>query len=241
MAMRICITNDDGICAEGLLRLVEWAAKLGEVTVYAPKVEQSGKSHGIELHKPIEVKPAEVPGAVKAWAVDSTPADCIRFALLGHHEQFDLILSGINNGANIGQDIIYSGTVGAAFEAVALGAPRALAVSTEAGGFDTAIAHLDEVWDYITQNELFSKCRIWNVNIPSEVKGSMRITRQGGPYYSDDFDPRDNDLHMPVGKVVYTQHPDLIYDTDAFLTERRISLTPLTIDRTDLRVYESLK
>lgn len=238
--MRICITNDDGIYAEGLRRLVEWARTLGEVTVYAPKVEQSGRSHAIELHKPIEVKPAEVPGAAKAWAVDSTPADCVRFALLGHHEEFDLIISGINNGANIGQDIIYSGTVGACFEAAALGAPRALAISTEPGCFENAVKHLDDIWAYIMEHDLYGKCRIWNVNVPAEVKGDMRITRQGGPYYSDDFAPKGNDLHMPVGKIVYTQHPELLYDTDCVLTQRCISLTPLTIDRTDMKVYESL-
>ena len=114
MAMRICITNDDGIHSEGLLRLVQWAQKLGEVHVYAPKVEQSAKSHAVEIHKPFEAKPAQVPGAVTAWAVDSTPADCVRFAVLGRHERFDLVISGINRGLNIGQDIMYSGTCSAA-------------------------------------------------------------------------------------------------------------------------------
>ena len=239
MAMRICITNDDGIHAEGLLRLVEWAQKLGEVVVYAPKVEQSGKSHGIELHHAIEVKETVVPGAARAFMVDSTPADCVRFALLGAFEQFDLIISGINRGCNIGQDIIYSGTVGAAFEAAALGCPRTMAVSTEPESLDTAIAHLDQVWDYIQKHALFEKCRIWNVNIPGEVKGDIAITRQGGPYYSDDFAAEGDDMFMPVGKILYKPSQHLLFDTDAVLTRRCISLTPLTIDRTDWSVYRA--
>ena len=81
--MRICITNDDGIQSEGLLRLVQWASRLGEVTVYAPRVEQSAKSQAVEIHKAYQVKPAEVPGAIRAYAVDSTPADCVRIAILG--------------------------------------------------------------------------------------------------------------------------------------------------------------
>ena len=114
MAMKICITNDDGIYSEGLQRLVAWARKLGEVHVYAPKVEQSAKSPAVEIHKAFEAKPAAVTGAVKAWAVDSTPADCVRFAVLGQKERFDLVISGVNRGLNIGQDIMYSGTCSAA-------------------------------------------------------------------------------------------------------------------------------
>ncbi len=240
MAMRICITNDDGIHGEGLQRLVRWAAKHGEVTVYAPQVEQSAKSHAIEIHRPFTVHPDRVEGAVHAYAVDSTPADCIRFAILGAHEQFDLVISGINKGLNIGQDIMYSGTVSAAFEAGALHT-RGLALSTEPGSFDEAIAHLDAVWAYITDNDLYGKGGIWNVNIPHNTTGQMRITRQGGPYYSDDFRAEGNDLYMPIGKDVYAPTTGSDFDTDCVLRDRHISLTPLTIDRTDLRAFEQTK
>lgn len=238
--MRIAITNDDGIQGEGLRRLVQWASKIGEVWVFAPKVEQSAKSHAIEIHKPFEAKPAEVPGAAKAWAVDSTPADCIRFALLGLHEHFDLIISGVNRGLNIGQDIMYSGTVSAVFEAGALGA-RGLALSTDPECFDDAIAQLDNVWAFMTENDLFSKCALWNVNIPIGTTGEMRITRQGGPYYSDDFGPLPNDLYEPLGKPVWVNRGDEHLDTDAVLHYRHISVTPLIIDRTAQAVFEMLK
>lgn len=239
MAMRIAITNDDGIQGEGLKRLVQWAAKLGEVTVFAPKVEQSAKSHAIEIHKPFEARQVEFPGAAKAWAVDSTPADCIRFAILGLHEQFDLVISGVNKGLNIGQDIMYSGTVSAVFEAAALGT-RGLALSTDPESFDTAISQLDRVWAFLNENDLYSKCMIWNVNIPVDTTGEFRITRQGGPYYSDDFGPLENDLYTPLGKPVWVTRHDEHLDTDAVLHYKHISVTPLTIDRTAIKVFESL-
>ena len=234
--MRICITNDDGIFSEGLQRLVQWAAKLGEVCVYAPKVEQSAKSHAVEIHKAFEAKPVQVPGAAKAWAVDSTPADCIRFAILGQHEQFDLVISGINRGLNIGQDIIYSGTVSAAMEAVGLGV-NALALSTEPQTFDDAIAQLDRIWAFLTGNGCYDKCRLWNVNIPLGTTGELHVTRQGGPYYSDDFQPQENDMYLPQGKDIFSPTEGSHFDTDCTLRLRHISLSPLTIDRTDWRTF----
>ena len=240
MGMRICITNDDGIQSEGLLRLVQWAGKLGEVCVYAPKVEQSAKSHAVELRKPFEAKPVQLPGAVRAWAVDSTPADCVRFAVLGRREQFDLVISGVNRGLNIGQDIMYSGTVSAAMEAAGLGM-TALALSTGPEGFDAAFAQLDRVWAFVEEKGLFGKCLLWNVNIPPDPTGDMRITRQGGPYYSDDFHPVAQDLYRPQGKSVYAYTPGSDLDTDCVLHDRCISLSPLTVDRTDWKAYNALK
>ena len=240
MAMKICITNDDGIYSEGLQRLVAWAQKLGEVHVYAPKVEQSAKSHAVEIHKAFEAKVAEVTGAVKAWAVDSTPADCVRFAVLGQKEHFDLVISGVNRGLNIGQDIMYSGTCSAAMEAVGLGI-NALALSTEPETFDDAFAQLDRIWGHIMENDLYSKSRLWNVNIPLNTTGEIRITRQGGPYYSDDFAPEANDMYRPMGKDVFSPTEGSDFDTDCVLKHRCISLTPLTVDRTDWNAFKALK
>lgn len=238
--MRICITNDDGIQSEGLRRVVAWAGKLGEVSVYAPKVEQSAKSHAVEIHKPFEARAAEVSGVVTAYAVDSTPADCIRFAVLGRHEHFDLVISGMNRGLNIGQDVMYSGTVSAAMEAVALGM-NALALSTDPDNFESAMAHLDNVWRFIQAHDGYAHARLWNVNIPQNTTGEIHLTRQGGPYYSDDFLPEANDLFRPMGKDIFTPsiHDDL--DTDCVLRLRHISLTPLTIDRTDWRALNALQ
>lgn len=235
--MRILITNDDGIHGEGLKALASWAQKLGEVTVIAPKVEQSAKSHSIEIHKPFEVKKVDFLPGIPAYTVDSAPADCVRYAILGMGETYDLVLSGVNRGLNIGRDIIYSGTVSAVVEAAYLGT-KAIAFSTDPESFDSAIAHLDEVYEFLMQHQMLEAHCLYNINIPLHVQG-IRITRQGGPYFSDQFHPIGDDLYRPVGGSIYVDHHDYSIDTDATLHDY-ISITPLTLDRTNLAVFESL-
>ena len=235
--MRILITNDDGIRGEGLRTLAVWAKKLGDVTVVAPKVEQSAKSHAIEIHKPFEVRKVDFMDGISAYTVDSTPADCVRFATIGMGRSYDLVLSGINRGLNLGRDIIYSGTVSAVTEAAYLGFP-ALAFSTEPDSFASAAAQLDGIWELIQKHRLLEQNRFYNINIPSEVRG-IRITRMGGPYFSDRFHPIGNDLYQPVGGSIYEDHHDYSIDTDATL-HGFISITPLSMDRTNLAVFEAL-
>lgn len=235
--MRILITNDDSISSPVLSDLVTWAQKLGEVTVVVPKYEQSGKSHSIELHKPFEVLPCDKFPGVTAYTVDSSPADCVRYAILGLHNSFDLVISGINRGLNIGTDILYSGTVSAAFEAVCLGC-KALALSCPPDGFDSALAHLDEVWTLLEQHELWAKNDLYNVNFPLTVKG-VRFTRQGGAYYSNEFMPVGDHLFHPVGVCVYEESQDYSVDTDAVLHDY-ISISPLIPARTNLPLFEEL-
>ena len=117
--MRILIVNDDGVNAKELIPLIQWCRKLGEVTAFVPKYEQSGKSHSCEIRKPFEVKEVELAPGVKVWTVDSSPADCVRVATLGFKRHFDLAISGVNRGFNLGSDCMYSGTVGAATPAPA--------------------------------------------------------------------------------------------------------------------------
>jgi len=236
--MRILLTNDDGIHAEGMRVLMEWAKTLGEIVVYAPKVEQSAKAHAIEIHRPFEAKQVELYDGSTGWAVDSTPADCVRLAVLGRKEKFDLVISGVNRGLNIGADINYSGTVSAAFEAALLGI-KAMAVSTEPGGFDTVREHLPAVWEKIASQRMMDEAAILNVNIPGRVTGGILVTRQGGPYYSDEFEPIGNDLYRPMGYSVHKDSGDLTLDTDATLSGH-ITITPLHTDRTDRRVFEEL-
>ena len=237
--MRILITNDDGMHADQLLPLIRWCQKLGDVTAVVPKFEQSGKSHGIELHRDFEAKQVELAPDVTAWAVDSTPADCVRFALLGLQLEVDLVISGVNRGLNMGTDMMYSGTVSAACEAVHLGVP-AVALSTPPEYYDQAISHLDRVLDYFRQHDLMGKHNLYNVNIPADPK-EIRITRQGGPYYSDDFAPEANDMYRPMGKEIYAPAAHSEFDTDCVLRDRCISLSPLTVDRTDWKAYTALK
>jgi len=235
--MRILIVNDDGIRASQMLPLARWAKKLGTVTVVAPKVEQSGKSQGIELHEPFEVKAVELEEGIEAYAVDSTPADCIRYAVLGLGRTFDLVISGINRGFNMGTDIMYSGTAGAVFESVSLGL-RAVAVSTCPEYYEKAAAHLDAVFDYIFSRNLLEECSAWNVNIPPEGR-EFRITRQGGHYYSDDFPFVAEDMVKAHGKCIYRDSGNDELDTDA-VNHGYISLSPITICRTDMDVWRRL-
>lgn len=237
--MKILITNDDGIGAEALPLLAEWAKRYGDVTVVAPKTEQSGKSQAIDFHREIEIKEVPLVEGVRAYAMDSTPADCVRFGILGLGEQYDLVLSGINNGYNLGHDIVYSGTVGAIFEAYRLGV-KAIALSkhrTDALG--PVMQGLDEVFAFIEEHGLLEKHGLYNVNIPEKSRG-IRITRQGGVFYTDGFEYRGNDRYIQVGDPYQKEVLDIAYDTDA-IWEKYISISPLTIERTDMNVFAALQ
>ena len=237
--MRILITNDDGIQGEGLLHLTKWAQTLGEVVVAAPMVEQSAKSHTIEIHKPFRAERVDYLPGVTAWAVDSSPADCVRLMVLGMGEKFDLVLSGINRGLNLGSDIMYSGTVAAVFEASALGLP-AIALSTEPKAISEAWQELDRIWAYFQENKLLEAHSLYNVNIPLGA-GTIRVTTQGGPYYSDDFLPEEGGFYRPKGKPVYQFMNAENLDTESVLTRKEISVMPLTTMRVDRAVYEKLR
>ena len=236
--MRILITNDDSITSEVLVPLAKWVKQFGEVTVIVPKYEQSGKSHCIEIHKPFEIKQVsfDVP-EVKAYTVDSSPADCIRYAIEGLKLEFDFIISGINRGLNVGIDMLYSGTVGAVFEAACFNIP-AVALSTEPGAFDEAMAALDEIKEFFTKHDLMKKNSLYNVNIPKNHKG-IRVTRMGGRYYADDFLPQENDMYMPMGKSVWKDSGDYSIDTNAALTGY-ISILPLSLNRTNMDAFHEL-
>lgn len=236
--MRILVTNDDGVGASQLIPLIRWCQQLGEVTAVVPKVEQSGKSHSFEIHRDFEAKQVELEPGITVWTVDSTPADCVRFAVLGKQMSFDLCISGVNRGLNLGKDIMYSGTAAAASEAVNLGIPS-IALSTPPGNYDKAIEELDRVFGFIRQHKLLSLHSLYNVNIPANPKG-IRITHQGGPYYSDDFPHVGNDLYRPTGKPIWQYSGDDTLDTDATLHGGYITVTPLTIDRTDWTVYRQI-
>ncbi len=236
--MRILITNDDGIGASVLPHLVRWAMTLGEVTVAVPKTEQSGKSQAINFTHPVEIKRADIGVPCEVWAVDSTPADCVRFAVTGLGRHYDLVLSGINRGYNLGHDIVYSGTVAAIYEASRLGL-RAIALSTGIDTFEPAMEALNTAYDYIGKRNLFAYTDLLNVNLPTQKPLGIRITRQGGPFFTDGFIPCGDDRYLQVGEHISRDGDDPRVDMNA-IDDGYISITPMTIERTNLPAFEAM-
>jgi len=236
--MNILITNDDGIRSPALPLLAKWASKLGDVTIAAPKVEQSGKSQAINFIEEVEITKVELTSGLFGYQIDSTPADCVRFATHALDKTFDLVLSGINRGYNLGDDIVYSGTCGAIFEGARMGI-RGLAVSADAVNLLEAPDSLDEVWEFIQKNELYAYNPLYNVNIPPKPTG-IRITQQGGPYYCDTFLHKDGLLYVQSGEVNQDTGTDPTSDINT-VRAGVISVTPLAVTRTALSVFERFK
>ncbi len=238
--MKVLITNDDGILAPVLPALVSFVKGFaGEVVVVAPKVEQSGKSHAIDFTRPIEIKRVNVAPEARCYSMDSTPADCVRFAVLGLKEHFDLVISGINRGYNLGEDIVYSGTAGAVFEAARLGIPG-IAVSTGFEDFKPALASLADLLFFFREHDLLSHHAWYNVNIPQQAPKGVRITRQGGIYYTDDFKQTAPEIFEQVGEPAGQTDLDPEADIIA-VSEGYISVTPLSATRTDFAAIERIK
>ena len=237
--MRILITNDDGINAPVLPRFAEWAKQYGEVTVVAPKFEQSGNSQAIDFRRAVEIKRVDFPVDCEAWAMDSSPADCVRFGVTGLGRRYDVVFSGINHGYNLGDDISYSGTVGAIMEAARL-KHRAIAFSTDIDTFDFALAEIDRVYKTICERDLFAHAKLLNVNFPPQKSRGILITKQGGEFYSDAFEYKGNDTYLQVGYPIGDAGDDLSLDIAA-VRAGYVSVTPLTEERTDWVAYEKLR
>ncbi len=239
--MKILITNDDGIDTLGIRLLAEWAKKLGEVTVVAPKTEQSAKSHAIELIKPIEIKKVPFIEGVTAYSMNSTPADCVRFGFLGLNKKYDLVLSGINRGINVGIDIVYSGTLGATFESARFGV-RAIGFSAFPDGQESAAKYFDDVYDYIVKNDLFAENLVYNVNIPPVARG-IRMTYEGSQYYSDRFVKSDvgEDMYVQEGEPIADVCPDDMDRDTVAIHKGYVTVTPLMATRTNMEVFRKYR
>ncbi len=193
--MRFLITNDDGILAHGIECLTEAAEPLGEVFVVAPDREQSATSHSLTLHHPLRpVKRAE-----RRWQIDGTPTDCVMIAVEALMDSRpDFVLSGINHGQNMGEDVLYSGTVAAAMEGLALGIPS-IAFSFAGGDLRADLTYLKEqvkvltpLIKHIVSLPTFPANTLLNVNLPpvpaDGVRG-VRLTRLGSRVYSGSLKP----------------------------------------------------
>lgn len=230
--MNILIVNDDGIHARGIDLLVQSAAPYGKIYVVAPKTQQSAVSQGITIHEPLQIdeEPEAFPGH-SAWSISGKPADCVKVALEYLRLDIDLVLSGINDGPNLGTDILYSGTVAGATEASIFQIPS-IAFSTDFGSWEIAEREIDPVLEYIMQADVLEPGVILNVNFQlqshRESKG-IRWTRQGRRIFSAKF-RHDNGSYWQEGNWVETNNK---HDSDvAAVTNGYISITPLGIDRT---------
>lgn len=237
--MRILITNDDGYKSPILPVLASWAKKHGEVTLVAPKSEQSGKSQSIDFRNAVEIKKVDIVEGVDCYYVDSTPADCVRFAVTGLKKEYDLVISGVNCGYNLGSDINYSGTIGAIMEGARCGF-RGVAVSTDFDILMESEQYFDELFQYFTEKKLFKYNNLYNVNIPHKPVRGFRITKQGGIFYSDEFIHHGGDMYQQTGGPLNRPY-DIYSDDIDTVMNGIISITPLTEIRTDLIAYEKLK
>ena len=234
----ILVTNDDGIDSPGLFALLAALRPLGDVTVIAPDQNRTGVARSITMRSPLWVEEVELPDGTVAYATDGTPVDCVRMAALGFLERApDLIVSGINVGANLGDDITYSGTVAAAFEGILLDIP-ALAVSVQDGteGYDYGPAA--RVAALVVEQLLFHgfpQGHLLNVNCPDlpweELRG-LRVTRLGKRIYGDKVQ-----LQETAGRRrrYFIYGDDLSYHEEAgtdfeAVAEGWVSLTPLHFD-----------
>jgi 5'-nucleotidase len=246
--MNILLTNDDGIYAQGLWALYKRFAPQHSVTVVAPDRERSAVGHGITLHRPLRTTWIEVNNGFQGHAVSGTPADCIKLGLMEILDKRpDMVISGINLGANVGININYSGTVAAAKEAALYEVP-AIAVSVQgqaAVNYDDAACFISQLAEHVFEKGLpFGT--ILNVNIPDipmEKVAGIRISRQATELYTEYLDKRidpRNRTYYWHGHVAQT--PFKSPDADAVaLDENYISITPIKCDMTDYSLLEDLK
>lgn len=248
--MRILVTNDDGILAKGIQELVKGLKGLGEIFVIAPASEKSACGHGITVRQPIRVREYFGPSKnVKAWAVEGTPADCVKMGITTLLDKApDIVISGINRGSNLGTDVLYSGTVSAALEGIILGVPS-LSISLDSFTLEdyTIASQVANILCQDMLNKQLAPDTLLNVNVPavpkSEIKG-WKVTKLGERKYENIFehrqDPHGNDYYWLAGQIVppATQDEDL----DVVAAEKNyISVTPIHFDLTNYKIMDQVK
>ena len=245
--MKLLCTNDDGILAHGLSCLVKAAEQLGDVTIVAPDREQSATSHSLTLHHPVR----PVKRADRVYQIDGTPTDCVMIAVEAlMPERPDFVLSGINHGQNMGEDVLYSGTVAAAMEGMSLGIPS-IAMSFAGGDLRADTSLLDQQVDVITPLlahilalPAFPAYTLLNINLPplpkDQIKG-VRLTNLGKRVYSDSLkkmqDPWGREIYwIGGGSIAWTGDENSDFRA---IQEGFISLTPLHLDLTNHSLLEA--
>ncbi len=249
--MHILVANDDGIFAPGIAALAKAMLPFGKVTIVTPKENRSAIGHRKTMHKPIRIDPVNLPiDGVTAYATDASPSDSVAVALLGLlTDPVDLVVSGINRGANMGQDLTYSGTVSAAFEAVIFRKP-ALAFSLTDYAIDADYSAAASIVQQIIRQEFHTKLpplTLLNVNIPSlplnQIKG-FKVVRQGLRAYNDVLVERSD----PYGRPYYWiggAHPTGDTEdqgTDIWATHNGyVSIAPVHLDMTNYALLREME
>ena len=246
--MRVLLTNDDGITAPGLQAARRALRGLDgiELEVIAPDSNRSATARSITTRSPLTVEEVEFGDGEVGYATDGTPVDCVRFAELGLvGGRPDLIVSGINHGANLGDDITYSGTVAAAFEGIVLGIP-AVAISQQSSGggmgyvsgrfaFDVAAPFLAELVGRLV-DEPMPEATLINVNCPAGEPDGIEVTKLGKRIYNDELKLVGEESGSRRRYEIYGWQPgyEEIDGTDLYAVARgRISVTPIHFDLTD--------
>jgi len=246
--MNILLSNDDGITAKGLWALYDRLAPHHHLTVAAPDRERSAIGHAITLHSPIRAEAVSKNGAKGLYAVSGTPADCIKLAVAELVEtQPDLVISGINPGANVGVNVNYSGTLAAAREAALNGIP-AIAISIQ-GRAPVYYKDAAELTAQLAQKVLdngLPQGTLLNVNMPDlplkKIKG-IRFSRQGNEHFKDAMekrvDPRNRTYYW---YGIYSQDMTGEADMDSVaLAQNHVAITPLRCDMTDYKQLDALE
>ncbi|MBI2537310.1 MAG: 5'/3'-nucleotidase SurE [Gemmatimonadetes bacterium] len=243
--MNILVSNDDGILARGLALLADVCRTVASVTVVAPDREQSGTSHSLTLTRPL--RPLKRPDG--SFQVDGTPTDCVLLALGALLEQRpDFVFSGINHGPNMGEDVMYSGTVAAAMEGLSLGIPG-VAVSFAGSGFEVMESQrpwLERLIGSVVGVREFPKETLLNVNLPpvpgDQIKG-IRVTTLGSRVFSESLmntkDPWGRRMYwIGGGQISWSgrEDSDFIAVKDGY-----ISVTPLHVDLTNYGLLEVVR
>ena len=240
---RILITNDDGIHSEGIVALEEALREIGDVFVVAPESEMSGAAHSLTLARPLRIRKIDD----RHWTLDGTPTDCVTFALnriLPPEQRPHICASGINLGANLGDDATYSGTVAGAMESTILGVPGIAFSLVARRNYD--FAESARIAREMVEKSLIEGLpagTLLNVNIPKkEIKG-IRVTKQGfkdaRPVISEHIDPRGKPYYW-IGEVRSGFHPEGGTDFEA-IDEGCVSVTPMRSDLTNHAAIEVLQ
>lgn len=240
--MKILLTNDDGIYAKGIKTLTSTLLNYNhDLTVVAPKNEMSSVGHHLSMRSPIKVEEVKNYGAM-AYAIEGTPVDCVKFAVHHMNIDADLIISGINKGANVGSDVVYSGTVSAAIEGNILGIPS-IAVSS--------VSYDDN--DYVYCSEFIAKNlkklylaaqpdKVINVNLPDSTKTKIKgvkIAKQGIRDYGDHYVKQGDEFYIKGTPKCYANVNE---ETDVkYLDLGYITITPLTYSMSDISSFKNVE